>query len=154
MKFNIYFESRGQRSRDLTLTVVEAPARSGVLEFTLSGELRYVDRQAVQWLQLDGRSGWGVERDGCVQQALPVEVTDLFEDLLHIVRVRTEGSDWRRIEITSLIRGPSHRLILRGFGIPDRRGITEARIVMTVEEARFDQAPQPVSWAAAGEDIV
>ena len=151
MNLDVERERGVQKTLDRTESVAGAPAGFGLLEFALSGELMYIDRKALQWLDVDGEAG----RQTILQaRALPDAVTDLFEDLLLIVKERTEAEDWRRIEITSLICGASHRLLLRGFGIPDRRGTTAARVVITVEEACFDQAPLLVSWEAAGADVV
>lgn len=154
MNMNSELESRVQGAHEWTWAGADAPVGSGLLVFSASRELLHINRQAVQWLQLGGLACQGDGSDAREQQVLPDAVTYLFEELLHIVRGRTEAEDWRQIEITSLIRRPLQRLLLRGFGIPDKRGIKQARIVMTVEEAHLDEELLSVPWVAAGDGIL
>lgn len=154
MNINLELDAGVQGSHGWTGTGVAPPTGAGIVVFSASMKLVHINRQAAQWLQLGGFAGRRDRRD--IGERLPLSdaVIDLFEDLLLIVRSRTETEDWRQIEIAGLITGPSHRLLLRGFGIPDKRGIAEARIVMTVEAAHVDREALSVSWAGAGPDVV
>ncbi len=127
-----------QGSHSWSGTGTEYPTEAGVVVFSASRKLLHINRQAARWLKLGGLAARRDRRDIGERLPLPDTVIDLFEDLLLIVRSRTEAEDWRQIEIAGLIPGSSHRLLLRGFGIPDKRGIAEARIVMTVEATPVD----------------
>ena len=128
-----------------------AHMKCGLAIFSGSGELLHINRQAACWLRLGRRVGRDIANDQHGQGTASPVVTCLRDDLLHIVSARTEAADWRRIEITSLIHVGSRRLLLRGFGIPDRKGMTEARIVMTIEEAPFAEGPLSAPWVTAGD---
>jgi DNA-binding CsgD family transcriptional regulator len=43
------------------------------------------------------------------------------------------GKDWERFEVRREIGSPPHRLVLRGFGVPDHRGGTHSRLVVLIE---------------------
>jgi hypothetical protein len=116
--------------------------------------LLHISRQASRWLRLDGGTDQLLQGRYLEPGSLPGAITCLMDELLRIVSERTVAADWRRIEITSVIRVHFRRLLLRGFGIPDERGIRKARVVMTIDEARLDEEPLSVSWVAAGEAIL
>jgi hypothetical protein len=112
MNINIELESGAQGSHDWTWAGADAPVGCGLVVLSSSMELLYINRQAVQLLQLPGIAGQGEGSGTREQQALPGAITSLFEELLHIVRGRTKAEDWRQIEITSLILRPLRRLLL------------------------------------------
>ena len=143
-------ESLGRGSRIRTRLGDIAHMRSGLAIFSGSGDLLHINRQAAHWLRLDSRVGRGIANDQHGQETPSRVLSSLRDDLLHIVSERTEATDWRRIEITSLIHVGSRRLLLRGFGIPDRKGMNEARIVLTIEEARFSEESLSAPWVSAG----
>jgi hypothetical protein len=128
-------------------------AKSGLVVFSSSRELLHISREASRWLRPGGRPDRLL--DGYLEPgALPGAVTCLLDELLHIVAERTVAADWRRIEITSVIHVHCRRLLLRGFGIPDERGVRKARVAMAVEEARLDDEPLSGAWMVAGKALL
>lgn len=137
MKINVEREARTQGLQAQTWTGAGLPDGIGRLECSVSGELLSVDRDAARWLRLCGHAGQEDRTNSQVWQRLPGVLVDLFEDLVCIIRTRTDAEDWRRIQIISLVSWSSRRLVLQGIGIPSRQGMSAARIMMTLEEARF-----------------
>mgnify|MGYP006874243817 CR=1 FL=1 len=105
MSINPEVEQSVPVSHDWTRSGVDIPAGLGIVVFSTSRELLHINRQAVRSLQLGGRFGQGRRRASREQASLPGAVTDLFDDLLLIVRARIEAEDWRQIEIAGLIPG-------------------------------------------------
>lgn len=120
----------------------DLPDGTGRVECSISGEVLCVDRDAARWLQLCGHASPDDQGNSRVRQGLPGALVDLFDDLVRIIRARTDAEDWRSIQIISLVSWSSRRLLLQGFGIPSRRGVSAARIMMTLEEARFGREPK------------
>ena len=142
MKPNVEREEKTQAPQAQTWNCADLPDGTGRLECSVSGELLSVNRDAARWLQLCGHAGQEEQANSRVWQRLPGVLVDLFEDLVCIIRARTDAEDWRRIQIISLVSWSSRRLVLQGFGIPSRQGVSAARIMMTLEEARFGREPK------------
>jgi len=65
---------------------------------------------------------------------LPTALTELCGEIIKALQVRTEAKDWEQFEIKRVAGNPEKPILLRGFGLPGRGGIQNARLVVTLEE--------------------
>lgn len=141
MNISVEHEERIQALPSQTRSCADLPDGTGRLECSVSGDLISVDRDAARWLRLCGYASQDDQGNSRVRQRLPGALVDLFDDLVRIILARTDAEDWRGIQIISLVSWSSRRLLLQGFGIPSKQGVSAAQIMMTLEEARFVREP-------------
>ncbi|NJN36781.1 MAG: response regulator transcription factor [Nitrospiraceae bacterium] len=68
------------------------------------------------------------------QGVLPSALTELCTEVMKALQVRTEAKDWEQFELKRVAGDPNQPILLRGFGLPDRGGVQNARLVVTMEE--------------------
>jgi DNA-binding CsgD family transcriptional regulator len=61
-------------------------------------------------------------------------MTELCGEIIKALHTRTEAKDWEQFELKRVAGDPNQPILLRGFGLPDRGGIQNARLVVTMEE--------------------
>lgn len=117
-------------SSDFIETIVEQRVGPGILMLSPSLQLMHVNRQALELCgkimrAQNGRVAMGV---------LPTAVTELCDEVIKALQVRTDAKDWEQVQTRRVVSTPNPPILLQAFGFPDRGGITQARILILLEE--------------------
>ena len=118
-----------EASLELLESIVEKRAGPGILILTSSNKLLYKDRQAWE-LCAQLRNGAGKSSNG----ALPHVILELATEITRLLQIWPDAKDWEQIRIKRVIGSPEHPILLSGLGLPDRHGLQQARILITLEE--------------------
>jgi DNA-binding CsgD family transcriptional regulator len=116
-------------SFELLESIVEKRAGPGILLLTSSNQLLYKDRQAWE-LCAQLHHGTGKSSNG----ALPPAIIELANEVNRLLQIWPDAKDWEQIRIKRVIGNPDHPILLSGLGLPDRHGLQQARILITLEE--------------------
>jgi hypothetical protein len=106
------------------------PLGVGLAVFSSSAQVLYLDGPARRLLKRINLSEKGYATDG----ALPLILTELYDELLRVAYDRTKAECWKCIVVKRVIPMQGLRMVLRGVGLPDRQGIERVRIVLTLQE--------------------
>jgi DNA-binding CsgD family transcriptional regulator len=113
---------------DFTQSIVGRRLGPGILILTSSTQLLYKDRRA--W-ELCAEIN---NREGTANTVLPPQVAELCDEVAKLLRIWTDAKDWEQIRIKRVIGSPDRPILLCGLGIPDRHGLQQSRILITMEE--------------------
>ena len=122
------------------------PVGVGFAVFSSSAQVLYLDRPARRLLKRINLSEKGHATDG----ALPVILTELYDELLTVVCDRLKAQCWTCVSVKRVIPMQGFRMVLRGVGLPDRRGIERARIVLVMQEV--DPSTEPAQARRAEQE--
>ena len=101
----------------------------GILIYSLSLQLQYVNRRA---LNLIRRLGQSVPREASiVRSAQVLELRDLIREMLND---RLDAKNAGPFEVSRSLLAGGGRLVLRGIGCPDRSSSQNSRIIILLEE--------------------
>ncbi|HEY3197098.1 MAG TPA: helix-turn-helix transcriptional regulator [Nitrospirales bacterium] len=113
---------------DLTESIMERRVGPGILILTSSSQLLYKDRRA--WdLCAEINKGAGKAANG----VLPTPVVELCGEVNKLLQIWTDAKDWEQIRIKRVIGSPDQPILLSGLGLPDRHGLQQSRILITME---------------------
>jgi DNA-binding CsgD family transcriptional regulator len=113
---------------ELTESIMERRVGPGILILTSSSQLLYKDRRA--WdLCAEMNKGAGKAAIG----VLPTPVVALCEEVNKLLQIWTDAKDWEQIRIKRVIGHPDQPILLSGLGLPDRHGLQQSRILITME---------------------
>jgi DNA-binding CsgD family transcriptional regulator len=126
-------ENHSNGHRDLVGECVEDIAAKhtgpGILILSTTGRLLYKDRRAWELCtQLKQRE------DGNAPAALPDVIVDMCTHITKLLQVWTQVKDWEEYRVKRFIGESEKGVLLSGLGIPDRYGLQDARILITLEE--------------------
>jgi DNA-binding CsgD family transcriptional regulator len=126
-------ENRSNGHRDLVGECVEDIAAKhtgpGILILSTTGKLLYKDRRA--W-ELCSRLK---QREGSdAPAALPDMIVDMCTHITKLLQVWTQVKDWEEYRVKRFVGESERGVLLSGLGIPDRYGLQDARILITLEE--------------------
>jgi DNA-binding CsgD family transcriptional regulator len=105
-------------------------SRPGVLAFTISLELLYMNQEAQELSQYLNRLRGGPVADGM----LPTDVHKLCEEILSGLVRHAEAKDWEHVHARRTVGDLSRPIVLQGFGIPDTSGLEHSLIIVLMEE--------------------
>ena len=74
----------------------------------------------------------------------PAPVQELYREINKLLQVRTEAKDWEQFRLKRVLEIAGRQLLLSGLGLPDRLGLEQSRILVTVEE--IGRRPRPSVW--------
>jgi DNA-binding CsgD family transcriptional regulator len=114
---------------DFTQSIVGRRMGPGILILTSSTQLLYKDRLAWE-LCAEVSSRAGSKANG----VLPTELVELCNEVAKLLRIWTDAKDWEQIRIKRVIGNPDRPILMCGLGIPDRHGLQQSRILITMEE--------------------
>jgi hypothetical protein len=101
----------------------------GVLVFSRSLQLQYVNRRA---LELIRNIGQAMTESGLIVLSTPLlELRDQIQESLDD---RLEANIWEPFEMSRVMSEGGRRLLLRGFGHPNRAVSRDSRIIIVLEE--------------------
>lgn len=109
---------------------VHDPVEVGFVVFSTSAQVLYLNRPARGLLKRINLSEKGYATDG----ALPLMLTELYDDLLRVVCDRTKAQCLTCVEVKRVIPVQGRRMLLRGLGLPASQGIERVRIVLAMQE--------------------
>ncbi len=114
--------------------IVDQRAGPGIVVLSTSMQLLHMNRQAAILGRHINQSEKGHNEGKFATGVLPAALTELCNEIVKALHVRTEAKDWEQFEVKALAGDTNRPILLRGFGLPDRGGIHQSRIVVTMEE--------------------
>ena len=129
-------------SSDVVETLVEQRVGPGILLFSPALQLMHMNQRGWELSGKIMRAQNGMAATG----VLPTAVTELCVEIITVLQVRTVAKDWDQVQLRSLVHTPKSSVLLRAFGVPDRGGVQQARILILLEEVtqRKERAPEKV----------
>ncbi len=122
-------------SSDRVEAIAEQRSGPGIIVLSSSMQLLHMNRQAAELCrQINAAENTTGGNAKAAQGVLPTALTELCADIVKALQVRTEAKDWEQFELKRLAGNAKAQVLLRGFGLPDRGGIQQARLVITMEE--------------------
>ena len=104
----------------------QEPPGPGVVVLSPSLQVLHMNRQAMVLLnQLEHTAqsvGW--------ERAFSAPLHQSCRDITETLQARLRSNNWEQFQLCRTIGDSPHRIVLKGFGIPDRRGLSHSRIVM------------------------
>ena len=98
----------------------------GIVVLSSSLQILHMNRQAIalltQWERADQSIG--------AEQALVAPLHQLCQDIIETMQVRLGSNNWEQFQQYRTIGDSPHSILLKGFGLPDYRGLPHSRIVM------------------------
>ena len=122
--------SGGSDTGDQMPALAHEPVGVGLAVFSSSTQVLYLDRPGRRLLKRINVSEKGYATDG----ALPLILTELYDELLRVVCDRTKAECWTYVSVKRVIPMQGLWILLRGVGLPDRHGIERVRIVLAMQE--------------------
>ena len=120
--------------KDSPDSLIDQRAGAGIVVLSASMQLLHMNRQAAELSKQINMAENGGAPPKAAQGVLPSALTELCADIIKALHVRTEAKDWEQFEVKRVAGNPNQPILLRGFGLPDRGGIQQARLVVTLEE--------------------
>jgi len=105
-------------------------AGPGILLLTSSMQLLYRDRRT--W-ELCGQIN-KLHNGTTAQGVLPPAGAEVCAEIMQTLKIRTDAKDWEHFRVKRIIGDAKRPILLRGLGLPDRSGIQQSRILITMEE--------------------
>lgn len=105
-------------------------ASPGILVFTLSEHLIYMNQEALELNNLINREEQGKTANGI----LSPEVNNLCRQVRRLLNYWPDAKTWEQIKITHLVGNPKHPVLLSGVAIPPTNGTEDARILILMNE--------------------
>lgn len=115
-------------------SITEQRAGPGIVVLSSSLQLLHMNRQASELCKKINQAEHTAESPRQAYGVLPTALTELSSEIVKALTVRTEAKDWEQFEVKRLAGATEQPILLRGFGLPDRNGLTSARLVITMEE--------------------
>ncbi|MCP9439374.1 MAG: LuxR C-terminal-related transcriptional regulator [Nitrospira sp.] len=119
---------------DQTDSLADQRAGSGIVVLSASMQLLHMNHQASELAKKINAVEHGGNNAKFAHGVLPTALTELCGEIIKALHIRTEAKDWEQFELKRIAGDPSQPILLRGFGLPDRGGIQNARLVITMEE--------------------
>ena len=107
----------------------------GILVFSRTMQLLHVNRRA-----LELTNGIGLAENGPVRVALSTPVIELRAEIQATLDGRTLANVWEPFEMRRFVFEHGRKLLLRGFGLPDRNASEHSHIVILLEDVSLRQA--------------
>lgn len=124
----------GPAPLDQTDSFADQRAGSGIVVLSASMQLLHMNRQASELAKKINTIEQGGNQSKFAHGVLPTALTELCGEIIKALHIRTEAKDWEQFELKRIAGDPDRPILLRGFGLPDRGGVQNARLVVTMEE--------------------
>ncbi len=126
-----------QATAAYTESIAERRAGPGILILTTSGHLLYKDRRVWELCTALGKDG------DTTMKMLPAPIQEVYSEVNKLLLVRTDAKDWEQFRVKRVFETAERRLLLSGLGLPDRHGLEQSRVLITVEE--IGRRPRPAA---------
>lgn len=110
---------------------VSQQSSPGILVFSHSRQLQYVNRRALELTQTTGQA-----MTELASIALPSRLLALRDQIQESLDDRLRDNIWEPFEVSRVVYECGQRLLLRGFGHLDREASHNSRIIIVLEELR------------------
>ena len=117
----------------------ERCASPGVVVLSSSLKLLHMNRRAAELLRPVTRTEGEAAGNQVGQADLSAAAAELIAEIFNVLRQPSEGKRGDLFEVTRQVGNPAQPLVLHGFGVPDKRGLEPARIVITIERSALRQ---------------
>ncbi len=114
--------------------ITEQRAGPGIIVLSSSLQLLHMNRQASELCKKINKVEHSGDSTKQAHGVLPTALTELSSEIIKALTVRTEAKDWEQFEVKRLAGASEQPILLRGFGLPDRSGLNNSRLVITMEE--------------------
>ena len=111
-------------------SLVDQRDGSGFLMLSSKLQTLHSDRKAWELCRRISASHPGNPGEG----RLPDPVIDLGRELITLLENRTEPKDWEQFRVRRLVKNGTHSILLTGIGLPDRRGLSDSRLLIILEQ--------------------
>lgn len=115
----------------------QGAAGPGIVVLSPSLQILHMNQRAIalltQWERADRSIG--------AEQALAAPLHQLCQDILETMQERLGSNNWEQFQQFRTIGDSPPLILLKGFGLPDRRGLPHSRIVMLLSP--HTPAPMP-----------
>lgn len=98
----------------------------GIVVLSPSLQILHMNRRALVLLSQWERTDLGI----AAEQALPAPLHEHCQNILKTMQERLGSNNWGQFQQYCTIGDSSRSIFLKGFGLPDRRGLAHARIVV------------------------
>ena len=115
-------------------SITEQRAGPGIIVLSSSLQLLHMNRQASELCKKINKVEHSGDSSKHAHGVLPTALTELSSEIIKALTVRTEAKDWEQFEVKRLAGASEQPILLRGFGLPDRAGLSNSRLVITMEE--------------------
>lgn len=119
----------GGDSRPCSQALTEQRAGIGIMVFSSTCKTLYANQAAYEFLKVLNRWEHGHATDG----ALPGAIAGLYDQMELVLARRIIKGDSGRLEARCLITGEGRTVRLNAFGLRDRPGVRESRVVITLQ---------------------
>jgi len=109
----------------------------GIVVLSPSLQVLHMNRRALVLLNQLEHTGQSVVAERTVAAPLHQHCQDIIETL----QARLKSNNWEQFQQYSMIGGSTNTILLKGFGLPDQRGLSYSRIVVLLSP--HNQAPTP-----------
>jgi len=100
----------------------------GIVVLSSSLQLLHMNRQAIALLAQWERTALSIRTKG----AVPASLHQLCHEIMETLRARVRSNNWAQFYQYCAIGDSTCSILLKGFGLPDRRGLPHSRIVMLI----------------------
>jgi hypothetical protein len=98
----------------------------GIVVLSPSLQILHMNQRAIALLAQWERADQSIGTD----QALAAPLHQHCQDILETMQERLGSNNWEQFQQFRTIGNSTHQILLKGFGLPDRRGLPHSRIVM------------------------
>jgi hypothetical protein len=100
---------------------------SGIVVFSSTRKPLYMSVGAQQLLMRLNRTEHG-------ESAIPKSVDNLLDQILPLVKIGASDRRWKQLDTKRFAMAPDRSVLVKTFGIPDRRDSQRELIVVTLQE--------------------
>lgn len=122
------------RERGQSPMVLSSRAGPGILVFSRSLQLQYINRRAIEMIQSREEVSVSAGSDG-----LAVHVMELRDEIQERLDDRLAANISEPFEINRAVSERSQRRFLRGFGRPDLTASESSRIIILIQDVNPDE---------------
>lgn len=98
----------------------------GIVVLSCSLQVLHMNRRAIALLNQLERTAQSIG----TERAVAAPLHQHCQDIIEILQARLGSNNWEQFHQYRTIGDSTHSILLKGFGLPDRRGLPHSRIVM------------------------
>src|SRR5207249_4838762 len=124
-----FFDGFDNSSRD---NPIHQRGSLGILVLAPPARLLQMSQQAWDLIRQihDDELGNGEGSSKTARGLLPTALLQICRETFTHLQSRSSTKDWEQFEVRQIIGAPKNPMLIRGFGVPDRRGSEHARIIV------------------------
>jgi hypothetical protein len=99
----------------------------GIAVLSPSLQVLHINRRAIMLLDQLKHTAQNV---GTERGVVAAPLHQLCQDIIEILQARLRSNNWEQFQQCRTIGESTRTILLKGFGLPDRRGLSYSRVVM------------------------